>query len=104
MRLTMECARDNRGRFLTVRTVAAPAAQVGSLRGTPVARSMALKWSRGSLVRSWPSALLVSTEGRTTRVRIVDVTRLAQVAIVLAAMLCTCGFLTGASSRKERSP
>lgn len=101
---SMESARDNTRRFLTFRTVAAPAVEVGSVTVSLVARSMALRCSRGVLVRSWPSAVLVSREERTSRVPIVNVTRLAQAAIVVAAMLCACGLLIQATKRKERSP
>jgi len=42
----------------------------------------------GMFARAWPSAVLVSVDGRTSRLRIVDVTRLAQIAILLTAFLC----------------
>ena len=100
----MESARDNARRFLTFRTVVAPAVEVGSFTVSPVARTMALGCGRGVLVRSWPSAVLVAGGERASRVPILNVTRLAQAAIVVAAMLCACGLLIPATRRKERSP
>ena len=100
---SMESARDNTRRFLTFTTVVAPAVEVGSIKVSPVARTMALRCSRGVLVRSWPSGVLVVGEGRTSRVPIVNVTRLAQAAVVVAAMLCACGLLARANRRMEGS-
>jgi hypothetical protein len=71
---------------------------------SPVAKTITARCGGGVLVRSWPSAVLVAGEGRTSRVPIVNVTRLAQVAIVLAAMLYACGLVARASRQKERSP
>lgn len=81
-----------------------PAVEVGSVTVTPVARSAALRWRSGVLVRSWPCAVLVSREGRTARIPIVNVTRVVQAAIAMVAMLCAYGLLTRATRRKERSP
>jgi hypothetical protein len=99
----MESARDNTRSFLTFRTVVAPAVEVGSIKVSPVARTMALNCGRGALVRSWPSAVLVARKGQSSRVPIANVTRLAQAAVVVAAMLCGCGLVARATRRKERS-
>ena len=99
----MESARDHVCRLVAFRTVLAPAVEVGSVTVTPVAKSVALRCGRATLVRSWPSAVLVLRGGRASRLPIVNVTRMVQVAIVTAATLCAWGLWVPASVRKERS-
>jgi hypothetical protein len=101
--LLMKSTRDNTRRRLTLSTTAAPSVAAGQTTVTPVAKTMALSCGRGVLVRSWPSAVLVVKQGRTSRVPIIDVTRLAQAAIVVAAVLCARRLLTQRIRLKERS-
>jgi hypothetical protein len=67
---------------------------------TPVARRLTMgrrgaSWAAGAeggtcgvfFTRSWPAAVLVSSDGRTKRVPIVDVTRCAQAAVVAGACM-----------------
>jgi hypothetical protein len=76
---------------------------------TPSARAMVLRCGPGVFIRSWPLAVAVTEatvteEGRTSRVRIVDVTRLVQAAIVLGVVVCTCGPRARAFVRRENRP
>ena len=95
--------RELRSRHVTLRNSIGPAVRVGSLTLEPVARSLALRCSRGVLVRTWPAAVLVSAEGRTSRVPIRNVTLWAQAAIGLMAILGVYGFMTQRKERKEAS-
>jgi hypothetical protein len=99
----MNSDRNTSRRFLTVETFAAPAVEAGPITVTPVARTLTLRFGRGVLIRSWPAAVLVAREARTSRVPIVNVARLAGVTIVVATMLCVWGLAAGAARRKGRS-
>ena len=92
------------GRFLTMRTLAAPSIHVGRWALTPSARTLAVRCGRGIFIRSWPLAVVVTEEGRTSRVRIIDMTRLIQAAIVLGVVVCACGLRARAFVRKESRP
>ena len=98
----MHAARNDLPR-LALRKIVAPAIEVGPVTVRPVAKSIVLTCGRGALVRSWPSALLVSKDERRSRIRIVDVTRRAQALVIGAAMLCLFGLVIEATKRKERS-
>jgi hypothetical protein len=98
-----------------VETVTGPERSHGPLTVTPVARSLTVGRTvpgRGeageaaggaAFARAWPSAVLVSSGGETSRLRIVDVTRLAQLTIVLVALIALYEMLTRSKKRKERS-
>jgi hypothetical protein len=66
-------------------TPIARSAILGAGLGGPRARP--LEQRRGFYNLSWPTAVQMSVDGRTYRAPIVDVTRLSQLAIVLAALL-----------------
>jgi hypothetical protein len=99
----MDSDQNTSRRFLTLETAEAPAVEVGPITVTPVARTLTLRFGRVVLTRSWPTAVLVAREGRTSRVPIVDVTRLALVSIVAVAALCSVGLAAQTSKRKGRS-
>lgn len=71
---------------------------------TPIAKTLTIGSDAGGFLcrRSWPSAVSVATGAQQSRVRIVDVTRLIQLAIVLAAALLTVGVWMWTKTRKER--
>lgn len=58
---------------------------------------------RGLVTLSRPSAVEVSFEGRRYRARIIDATRLGQIAILLTALLAVIEARTWITRRKERS-
>jgi hypothetical protein len=85
---------------VSVETLQGPEQTYGAYTVTPVARRLTVgrrgasglagkEGGTGGVVfaRSWPAAVLVSSDGRTKRVPIVDVTRCAQAAVVAGAGL-----------------
>ncbi len=70
----------------------------------PQARTVTLRCGRGLFIRSRPFAVVVTEEGRTSQVRIMDMTRLIQAAIVLCLVVCACGLHALAFARKEKTP
>ena len=99
----MNSDRHSSRRFLTLETAKAAAIEAGPITVTPVSRTLTLRCGKAVLTRSWPAAVLVVRESRTSRVRIVNVTRLAGITIIVAAMLCSWGLVAGAARRKGRS-
>lgn len=99
----MRPIRNHRGPLLRTRRVAAPAVAFGGITAHPVARSMSLGCGRGELTCSWPSAVLVTRGGRTSRHPIVDVTRLIQLALLACLALFACGLATRAANKERRS-
>jgi hypothetical protein len=85
-----------------MRTVVAPSIDADGRVLTPSARTVSLRCERALFIRSWPVAIAVTQEGRTSRVRIIDMTRLIQAAIVLGVVACTCGLRARARARKEK--
>lgn len=72
------------------RTTTGPTVVVGNVRATPEARVVIVRLPFGGFVWNRPSAVVVERDGRVERMRIVNVTRLAQIALwssVLAAVL-----------------
>jgi hypothetical protein len=85
-----------------MRTVAAPSLDVGRWVLTPSARTVALRFGPGLFIRSQPVAIAVTEGGRISRVRIIDMTRLIQAAIVLGAVMCAYGLRARACVREEK--
>ena len=90
-------------RFLRAGSSVTPEIEAGPYRLSLVARSVVIRPPGGSVVWSRPSAVLVSVDGRTSRLRIVDATRWVQAALLLAALSFACCVLIRESKRKERS-
>jgi hypothetical protein len=82
----------------------APSIAVGKWVLTPSARTWALRCGPGLFIHSQPAAIAVTGEGRTSRVRIIDMTRLIQAAIVLGVVVCASGLRARACVRKEKRP
>ena len=72
---------------LTNSMVDGPTIAVGGARITPRARVLALHTSFGGLVWNRPSEVLVERDGEITRTRIVDLTRLIQIALWACLLL-----------------
>ena len=81
-----------------------PEIEVGTFKLSLVSRSREFGTSRGRVVWSRPSAVLVTAGGEQTRLRIVDVTRWVQVILLLVALLAACLALVWNGGRKEISP
>ncbi len=107
----MRSLRDALERIVELQTLRGPEVTRGSLTATPVARSVTVRVGRSSgvggggavIVRSWPSAVLVSVDGRTSRVRVVNATRWAQIAIMFVALLWIYEVWSRTREREERS-
>ena|SRR5665647_2761096 len=99
----MKSLKEKVGRLVRFETLSGPEWVQGGVTVTPVARSVRVGGERGLYVRNWPSAVLVSEEGRTSRLRIVDVTRWAQIAILLAALIWLFEIWMRTRTRKELS-
>jgi hypothetical protein len=99
----MKSAQNTDRRFLTLATAEAPAVVAGLVTVTPVSRTLVLRLGGGVLTRSWPAAVLVARESRTSRVPIANFTRVALVSLVAVAALCSWGLVALAAKRKGRS-
>ena len=86
-------------RSVSLRTVAGPEWTDGRMRVTPVARTLTV----GPVWHSRPAAVIVSVDGSASRVPIRDMTRWAQLALVLAALLVLWEIWARTKTRKERS-
>jgi hypothetical protein len=87
-------------RLVRLETIAGPEWTDGGTTVTPVARSLTV----GSSFRySRPSEVIVSVDGSAYRMPIIDVTRWAQLAIVLVALLVLWEVWARTNTRKERS-
>jgi hypothetical protein len=63
------------------RTTSGPTVVVGNVRATPEARAVIVRLPFGGFVWNRPSAVVIERDGRVERVRIVNVTRIAQTAL-----------------------
>jgi len=114
----MEPDQERRGPVAEARTLTGTPVTVGTLTVTPVARSFVFgrevtgerlddgAGGMGHLEAFWflarPSSVLVSDGSGTTRVPIVDVTRLAQALMVILALLWLCETWIRTRRRKGR--
>jgi hypothetical protein len=106
------------GRYMPVSVsvdrLAAPEHRFGNLSVEPQALSIAVGragggWGRQGggdggvmFTRTWPSVVLVNDNGTTRRIPVIDLTRWAQFAVVLAGILALYGMWTKTKTRKER--
>ena len=88
-------------RFFALRTVEAPSVEVGSTTVTPLAKVLVMRGPGGVLMRSRPAAVVVFANGRVSRIRIRDTTRVAQAVVLITTALWICFLMIRASSRKE---
>jgi hypothetical protein len=74
----------------------------GDVEATPICRTLSVRcrWGAGSY--SWPSTVEVKAGGRTSRLRIANATRRAQVAVVLGVLFGTLA-IARAMLRRSRS-
>ena len=67
--------------FIQYQTVSADPIVVGDTRVTPQAQALSIRFPVGGFVWNRPSAVLVERDDGTQRIPIVDVTRVAQIAL-----------------------
>ena len=110
----MWSSRECFGGRIRLETVTGPEFVRAGTRVVPVARLLRVSFGGDgdevaaglgglSYSRQWPSAVIVSAGGTVSRLPVIDVTRWAQVAIVLGALTCTVEMWRRATTRKERS-
>lgn len=79
---------------------------IGDVTITPQSQALTIRWPRGGWVWNRPVGVLVERDGQTERIPIVDVTRVAQWAMLGVSALCSIAivgqFLTH-SARKRRA-
>jgi hypothetical protein len=68
------------------RTTSGPPIVVGNVRATPQARAVIVRLPFGGFVWHRPTNVLIERDGRVESVRIVDVTRIAQVTLWASAV------------------
>ena len=88
--------------FLRTRSSVTPEIEAGPLRLSLVARSVVLRPPGCTMVWSRPTAVLVTVDGRTSRLRIVDATRCVQAVLLLATLFFVCCVVIQERKRKER--
>jgi hypothetical protein len=86
------------GNTLEFRTISGPTHVAGDIRVTPEARVVQVRLPFGAFVWNRPSAVVIERGGRVERRRVIDVTRLAQVALWLTVLA------VGLATRKEPKP
>jgi hypothetical protein len=86
-------------RSVRLETAAGPEWTDGRTTVTPVARTLTV----GPVWHSRPAAVIVSVDGSVSRVPIRDMTRWAQLALVLVALLVLWEIWARTKTRKERS-
>jgi hypothetical protein len=59
----------------------------GGLTITPRSRVLSLRWRQAAFVWQTPTSVLIEGSGISQRVRVLDLTRIAQVALLLLAVL-----------------
>lgn len=70
---------------------------------TPLTQVLTLRWPQGGFVWNRPVALLVEQDGQVERVSIVDITRLAQVALFGSAIFVLLAAFWVSSFQKEKN-
>lgn len=90
------------GRMLECKQSSGTPTTAGDATITPLARSLILRWPRGGVVWSGPSAVVVEREGTTEHIPIVNVNRR-----ILWSMRAAAGALTASwilhGRRRDRS-
>lgn len=83
-------------------TLPGPAVTVGDLTVRPQAQAIVLRWPSGGVVWNRPTAILVERGGHTERIPIVDVTRLAVLALAaFSVMVLAASIVTQSRRRRE---
>jgi hypothetical protein len=79
---------------------------IGDVTITPQSQALTIRWPRGGWVWNRPVGVLVERDGQTERIPIVDVTRVAQWAMLSVSALCSIaivGQFLIHSARKRRA-
>ena len=88
------------GRTLEWQTVLGSPVRIGDVTVTPESQALILHWPNGGFVWNRPLAVLVEHNGRMERVLIPDVTRIAQIALLIGMVLL--GVVTAIAAIRQR--
>jgi len=82
--------------------VSGEAVTVGDVSATPQSQSLTVRWPRGGWVWNRPAAVLMERNGQKERIPIVDVTRVAQLALYgLSVVLAVVGLVMWVQERSR---
>ena len=82
--------------------VSGAAVTVGDVSATPQSQALSVRWPHGGWVWNRPVALLVERNGKRERIPIVDVTRVAQLALYgLSVVLAVVGLVMWVQERSR---
>jgi hypothetical protein len=85
-------------------TVSGEELAVGDVSLTPQSQALTIRWPKGGFVWNRPVAVLVERGGRTERISIVDVTRIAQVTFLgLGISFAVVGLMLSIRRRRDRN-
>lgn len=85
-------------------TVSGEELAVGNVSLTPQSQALTIRWPNGGFVWNRPVAVLVKRGGRTERVPIVDVTRIAQVTFLgLGISFALVSLMLSIRRRRDRN-
>ena len=87
--------------FVQLQNTAADPVVVGDTRVTPQAQALVIRFPFGGFVWNRPVAVLVERDDMTRRIPIVDVTRLAQIAL-LGSLLAFSVIITLLAAQRAR--
>jgi hypothetical protein len=80
-----------RGKMFQLETYSGEAMTLGDATITPQSQALAVRWPNGGFVWNRPLAILVERDGATERIPIVDVTLMAQSALLGLTVACSVG-------------
>jgi hypothetical protein len=89
------------GALIERRTTAAPTVEAGDVRATPESSVVTVRLPFGAFVWNRPSSIVVEREGRVERLPIVDVTRIAQLALWACVLVAFVACRLWPGRRKE---
>jgi hypothetical protein len=90
-----------REKMLQFQTHSGEAVTVGDATITPQSQALTLRWPNGGFVWNRPTALLVERDGDTERIPIVDVTLVAQLALLGLTVAFSIGILMLSALRRR---
>ncbi|MGB8646332.1 MAG: hypothetical protein WCF84_13930 [Anaerolineae bacterium] len=86
--------------IVQLQTLSGTPVRVGATTVTPQSQALTVRLPFGGFVRNRPVAVLVEREGRTERIPIIDVTRVAEIALAGLALVLLLT-VSATRSRKE---
>jgi len=90
-----------RQKFFQLQTHTGEAVTVGDTSITPQSQALTLRWPNGGFVWNRPLAILVESDGDTERIPIVDVTLVAQAALLGLTVTFSIGLLMLSALRRR---